>query len=104
MIIGMVLFSFGTILTSLLTKSTFLLVIIGEMITTMGLLILAVANLTEKMLGNLLWLPLLMAPIYFISWSVDPGATRFPLENWTEWLAAWYGLGWVITGIGLKNS
>ncbi len=98
--IGMAFFSIGTILTSFLTSSAFLLAIIGEMITTIGLLIFGIANLRERMLGYLFWLPILMVPIYFLSWSVDPGSISLPLDNWTEWLAAVYGLGWVVAGIG----
>lgn len=104
MIIGMTFFSLGTILTSFLTNSDFVFVIIGEMVTTIGLLIFAIANFSERILGILFWLPFLMALIYFISWSVDPGATSFPLENWTEWLATLYGLGWVIVGIGFYGQ
>lgn len=100
-LVGVALFALGTILTSAWTGSAWLLAIIGEMITTIGLLVFGFANLWEKLLGNLFWLPLLMAPIYFLSWSIDPGTVRVPFENWTEWLAAVYGLGWVIVGTGL---
>ena len=102
--IGMAFFSIGTILTSFLTSSAFLLAIIGEMITTIGLLIFGIANFWERILGILFWLPLLMVPIYFLSWSVDPGASRIPLENWTEWLAVLFGLSWVIVGIGFYGQ
>jgi hypothetical protein len=104
MMIGMGLLSLGTIMASFLTSSAFLLAILGELITTLGMLIFAIANFGERILGILFWLPLLMALIYFISWSVDPGGTRFPLEKWTEWLAAVYGLGWVFVGIGFYRG
>jgi hypothetical protein len=102
--IGMGLLSLGTIMASFLTSSAFLLVILGEMITTLGLLIFAIANFGERIIGILFWLPLLMTPIYFISWSVDPGASNIQLDNWTEWLAALYGLGWVLAGLGFYTQ
>ena len=102
--IGMALLALGTILTSTWKSSAFLLAIIGEMITTIGLLIFGVANLWGKLLGNLFWLPLLLVPIYFVSWGINPGNVRLPLENLREWLAAIYGLGWVVVGIGFYRQ
>lgn len=99
--IGMGLFALGTVLTSTGLTSAWLFAIIGEMITSIGLLIFGVVNFRERLLGILFWLPLLLAPIYIISWAIDPGTINMPVDNWTEWLAALYGLGWVIIGIGL---
>lgn len=102
--LGMVLFALGAVLTSTGLRSAWLLAILGEMITTIGLLIFGSANLSEKLIRIFYWLPLLMALAYFFSWSIDPGSVSMPLENWTEWLAALYGLGWATFGFGFYRQ
>lgn len=98
--IGMALLAFGTIITSTGSGSAWLIAIIGEMITSIGLLIFGLANFRERLLGSLYWLPLILAPIYVLSWAFDPGSASIPLDNWTEWLAVIYGLGWILIGLG----
>jgi hypothetical protein len=65
------------------------------------LLIFGTANLVGKLLGRVFWLPLFMTAVYFLSFGVDSGKVQFPLDNWTEWLAIVYGLGWLIIAIKL---
>ena len=76
--------------------------IVGELVTSIGLLIFGIANLRDGILPRFNFLPLLMVLVYLPSWMVDPGNLSPPLPpHWTEWLAAVYGLGWVALGVVL---
>lgn len=59
----------------------------------------ALANLSDRQLSALNGLPLLMLSLNIPSWMVDPGNLPglFP-AHFTEWLAAVYGLSWVVLG------
>ena len=54
--------------------AVFLLVIAGELITTLGLVAFSLALLGSGPASFWKVLPLLMAPVYFISWGLDPAA------------------------------
>ena len=97
---GMGLMLLGVIGTSILQMGAAWLVgIVGELLTSIGLGWFALANLSNKQLPVLNGLPLVMLLLYVPSWMVDPGnlPSLFP-DHFTEWLAAVYGLGWVLLG------
>lgn len=73
--------------------------ILGELVTSVGLGWFAFTNLRDKRLPALNGLPLVMLLLYVPSWMVDPGNLPglFP-AHFTEWLAAVYGLSWVVLG------
>jgi hypothetical protein len=99
----MTIFATGAMLTSAIGGAAWLISIMGEMVTFIGLFLFGLINLSEKLLGKLHWLPLIMAPLYWLSFGSDPGEYSIPIENWTEWLAVVYGLGWMLIGIWLFN-
>jgi hypothetical protein len=73
--------------------------ILGELVTSVGLAWFALANLGDKRLPTFNGLPLVMLLLYVPSWMVDPG--NLPAQftaHFTEWLAAAYGLIWVVLG------
>lgn len=100
---------FGVTLLSLLVTVMFLFlfVILGEMVTSIGLLLFSIANLSENGLARWNVLPLAMTVLYVPSWMVDPGnlPPAWP-SHLTELLAALYGVGWVFLGyrIGQDSS
>ena len=73
--------------------------ILGELVTSIGLGWFAFANLGDKRLPAFNGFPLVMLLLYVPSWMVDPGNLPglFP-AHFTEWLAAVYGLNWVVLG------
>ncbi|RIK40767.1 MAG: hypothetical protein DCC55_14020 [Chloroflexi bacterium] len=95
---------FGVTLFSLVVTvmSLFLFVILGEMITSLGLAVFSVANLGEKRLSRWNTLPPLMTVLYIPSWMIDPGTlpVSWP-AHLTELLAGLYGAGWVLLGYRL---
>ena len=97
---GMGLMLLGVIGVSILQIGAMWLVgILGEMVTSIGLGWFAFANLSDKQLSALNGLPLLMLLVYVPSWTVDPGnLPSFYPDNFTEWLAAVYGLCWMLLG------
>jgi hypothetical protein len=97
---GMGLMLVGGIGASILQMGAAWLVgILGELITSIGLGWFALVNLSNKQLPVLNGLPLVMLLLYVPSWMVDPGnlPSLFP-DHFTEWLAAVYGLCWVLLG------
>jgi hypothetical protein len=97
---GMGLMLLGLIGASILQMGAAWLVgILGELVTSIGLGWFALANLSDKQLPALNGLPVLMFLLYVPSWMVDPGnlPSLFP-DHFTEWLAAVYGLCWVLLG------
>lgn len=97
---GMGLMLLGLIGASILQMGAAWLVgIVGELVTSIGLGWFALVNLSNKQLPALNNLPVLMFLLYVPSWMVDPGnlPSLFP-DNFTEWLAAVYGLSWVVLG------
>jgi hypothetical protein len=97
---GMGLMLLGVIGASLLQMGAAWLVgIVGELVTSIGLGWFALVNLSNKQLPALNGLPVLMFLLYVPSWMVDPGnlPSLFP-DHFTEWLAAVYGLCWVLLG------
>ena len=100
MVGGMGLMLVGVIGVSLLRiGQAWLVGILGELVTSIGLGWFAIANLGDRRLPALNGLPLLMLLLYVPSWLVDPGdlPSLFPAGS-TEWLAALYGLSWVALG------
>lgn len=100
-IVGLALMAIGLFGIAFLGVGAMWLVgILGELVTSIGLLIFAIANLSDGILPRFNFLPLLMVFVYLPSWMVDPGNLSPPLPpHWTEWLAAVYGLGWVALGV-----
>jgi hypothetical protein len=97
---GMGLMILGLIGASILQMGAAWLVgIVGELVTSIGLGWFALVNLSNKQLPVLNGLPLVMLLLYVPSWMVDPGnlPSLFP-DHFTEWLAAVYGLCWVLLG------
>jgi hypothetical protein len=97
---GMGLMLLGVIGASILQMGAAWLVgILGELITSIGLGWFALVSLSNKQLPVLNGLPLVMLLLYVPSWMVDPGnlPSLFP-DHFTEWLAAVYGLCWVLLG------
>jgi hypothetical protein len=97
---GMGLMLLGLIGASILQMGAAWLVgILGELVTSIGLGWFALVNLSNKQLPALNGLPVLMFLLYVPSWMVDPGnlPSLFP-DHFTEWLAAVYGLCWVLLG------
>lgn len=100
MIGGMALMVLGITGVALLQiGSAWLVGILGELVTSVGLAWFALVNLRDRQLPALNGLPLLMLLVYVPSWMVDPGSLPGLLPaHFTEWLAAVYGLGWVVLG------
>lgn len=100
-IVGLALMAIGLLGIAFLGVGAMWLVgILGELVTSIGLLIFGIANLRDGILPRFNFLPLLMVLVYLPSWMVDPGNLSPPLPpHWTEWLAAVYGLGWVVLGV-----
>jgi len=106
LLVGMILVSLGAIVTGLdLWEGAWLLVIGGEAVTALGLVSFSMGALMEAPAASWKWLPLLMAPFYFLSFSTT--STSFP--SWApaytpEWLAVAYGFGWVLLGLLLLSA
>ena len=100
MVGGMGLMLLGVTGVSLLRiGEAWLVGILGELVTSIGLAWFALANLSDGQLPALNGLPLLMLLLYVPSWMVDPGNLPGPFPaHFTEWLAAGYGLSWVLLG------
>lgn len=97
---GMALVFFGATLTGTnLWGGAWWLAIGGEALTTLGLAAFSLSALAEGPWALWKWLPLFLAPIYFVSFSTT--SSSFP--DWApaytpEWLAVLYGGGWIVLG------
>ena len=100
---GMGLIVLGMLVTAAdFWRASFFLVIAGEMITTLGLAAFSLTTLSLEPAAFWKILPIIMAPIYFISWGPDPG--NFPAwvpQHAEHWLAVVYGAGWILFGFVL---
>lgn len=98
---GMVLFFLGAILAGLnLWGNAWLLAIGGEALSALGLIAFSFGALTEEPRALWKWLPLLLAPVYFLSFSTT--SSSFPAwapQHTPEWLAVAYGTGWILLGL-----
>ncbi len=98
---GFGLFMLGGVFTGIgVNAAFFLLVIAGELVVTIGLVAYGLGLVAAAPASPWKLLPFLMAPVYFLSWGLDPGG--FPAwvpEDFENWMAVAYGAGWVLLGI-----
>lgn len=102
----MILWFFGASLSGLnIWQSGWFLVIVGEALTTLGLAAFSLGALMDEPRMLWKWLPIFLAPIYFISFSTtsDSFPTWMP-EYTPEWFAIAYGLGWMLFGFLLPRK
>jgi hypothetical protein len=106
LLIGMTLVFLGAALTGLnIWKSAWLLAIGGEALTTLGLVAFSLEAMVEGPRGIWKWLPLILAPVNFVSFSTTSASFPAWAPAYTpEWLAVIYGMGWVILGFVLPSS
>jgi hypothetical protein len=100
LLVGMGLWIAGAILSGFGACWAWLIAIAGEMVTTLGLAGLGLGALAEEPRPLWKWLPLFLAPVYFISWTTT--AESFPSwasEYAPEWFGVLYGTGWILLGI-----
>jgi hypothetical protein len=95
LIAGMALFVLGSLFTALSILNATGIASLGELVITLGLLAVGIANVRERLFGIMFWLPLVMSLIYFVSWLPEPS---FP-QNTSAWMAIIYGLGWLALAI-----
>jgi hypothetical protein len=103
---GMLLVFLGVALTGLnIWGGAWLLAIGGEALTTLGLVAFSLGAMVEGPRGIWKWLPLILAPVYFVSFSTTSASFPAWAPAYTpEWLAVIYGMGWVILGFVLPSS
>jgi len=103
---GMLLVFLGATLSGLnIWGGAWLLAIGGEALTTLGLVAFSIGMVAEEPRGIWRWLPLILAPVYFVSFSTT--SDNFP--TWTpaytsEWFGALYGVGWIILALLLPRN
>lgn len=86
-------------------QGAWLLVIGAEALTTLALPAFSLGVLAEEPRPLWKWLPLFLAPIYFVSFSTT--TESFPVwapEYTPEWFGVAYGLGWVLMGFLLPRG
>jgi len=102
---GMTLVFLGASLVGLnLWGGAWLLAIGGEALTTLGLAIFSLGALAQAPRSLWKWVPLFLAPVYFVSFSTTSGS--FPAwasVDTPEWFAVLYGAGWVLFGFLLPQ-
>ena len=102
---GMALDFLGITSASLkLWGGAWLLAIGGEALTTLGLAGFSLGTLMQGPRPLWKWVPLFLAPVYFVSFSTTPSS--FPAwapEYAPEWVAVTYGIGWIVLGFLLPR-
>ena len=76
----------------------------GEALSALGLAAFSLGALVDEPRAFWKWLPLFLAPVYFVSFSTM--ASSFPAwapEYTPEWLAVLYGAGWMVFGFLLPR-
>jgi len=96
---GMIAWITGAALSGLGANWAWLLAIGGEMITTLGLAGLGLGALAEAPRPLWKWIPLFLAPVYFISFTTTGASFPAWAPAYTpEWFGVLYGAGWVLIG------
>jgi len=103
------LLAFGTTLVAVgimgasVVVNLFLLAIVGEAVTSLGLIVFGLMSFTDRKFARWGWLPLLMAAVYIPSFAAADLPLTFP-SGTTEILAGLYGIGWLFLGYALYDS
>lgn len=103
---GMTLVFLGAALVGLnLWGGAWLLAIGGEALTTLGLVAFSFGALADAPRAFWKWLPLILAPLYFVSFATTSGSFPAWIPQYTpEWFAVLYGAGWILFGFLLPRS
>lgn len=99
--IGLGIFTSGAFIAAFFWNGAWLIAILGELIISGGLVFFSLAAWGEKFLRRFNALPLLMTLVYIPSWMSVPPSPPFP-SHFEHWLAALYGVGWVLLGVLLR--
>lgn len=106
LLVGMTLVVLGAGLVGLnLGGGFWLLVIGGESLTVFGLIAFSIGALAEAPRPPWKWLSLILAPVYFVSFSTTSDSFPAWAPAYTpEWFGALYGVGWIILGLLLPGN